>query len=56
MTKKLPADRRPFDPARAARERNEAAAAAAANKPTTPNRTTRRIGLRPATPKPSADE
>lgn len=47
---KLPDNRRPFDPAKAMRERNAAAAAAKGDTPLTiEQRTPRRHGLRPAT-------
>ncbi len=57
MTRKLPNDRQPYDPAKAARERAAQTAAAAAHKPTPPNRTVRKAGLRPLLPKsPGADD
>jgi len=56
MTRKLPNDRQPFDPAKAARERN--ALAATVHKPTEPQRVVRKPGLRPllVTPRPGAED
>ena len=53
---KLPDNRRPFDPAKAMRERNAARAAAEAPEPTAPRKTPHRHGLRPlaSAPKPGA--